>query len=149
MLKAFHNFVESAGDVDNARAWLTTILHNACMDGHRNAKRRRDVFTDAELSEFENMASSQGSHAQTPEDILRVRQSLEALYRQILQLPVVLREPLLLRTVDHLSYAEIAQRLALTEANVRKRVQQARDQLRATLRCSGLGGSLDGGRTDF
>lgn len=131
MLKAMHNFVESAGDIENARAWLTTILHNACMDGHRHAKRRRDLIADTEVSELENLPHSEGSHARTPEDIVRIRQSLDALQRQILALPEMLREPLLLRTVEHLSYAEIAQRLGLTEANVRKRVQQARDQLRA------------------
>lgn len=132
MLKALHYFVESAGDVDNPRAWLTTILHNSCMDGHRNTKRRRDLITDTEISELENLAPDQGSRAQTPEDIVRVRESLDVLYRLILELPLVLREPLLLRTVEHLSYTEIAHRLALTEANARKRVQQARDQLRAT-----------------
>lgn len=130
MLKALHNFVQTAGNVDNTRAWLTTILHNACMDGHRSARRRRDLIADTEVSELENLAPDQGSHARTPEDIVRIREALEALYRLILQLPLVLREPLLLRTVEHLSYAEIAQRLALTEANARKRVQQARDQLR-------------------
>jgi RNA polymerase sigma-70 factor (ECF subfamily) len=131
MLKAMHNFVESAGDIENTRAWLTTILHNACMDGHRHAKRRRDLIADTEVSELENLPHSEGSHARTPEDIVRIRQSLDALHRQILALPEVLREPLLLRTVEHLSYTEIAQRLGLTEANTRKRVQQARDQLRA------------------
>lgn len=131
MLKAMHNFVESAGDIDNARAWLTTILHNACMDGYRNAKRRKELIADTEIAELENLAPHEGGHAQTPEDIVRVRQSLEALHRQILALPQAFREPLLLRTVEHLSYAEIAGRLGLTEANARKRVQQARDQLRA------------------
>lgn len=131
MLKAMHNFVESAGDIENARAWLTTILHNACMDGHRHTKRRRDLIADTEVSELENIAHTEGRHAQTPEDIVRIRESLDGLHRQILALPQLLREPLLLRTVEHLSYTEIAQRLGLTEANVRKRVQQARDQLRA------------------
>jgi RNA polymerase sigma factor (sigma-70 family) len=130
MLKALHNFVQSAGNVDNTRAWLTTILHNACMDGHRSTRRRRDLIADTDVSELENLAPDQGNHARTPEDIVRIREALEALYRRILQLPLVLREPLLLRTVEHLSYAEIAQRLALTEPNARKRVQQARDQLR-------------------
>lgn len=149
MLKAFQNFVDTAGDVDNTRAWLTTILHNACMDGHRNARRRKDVITDTELSEFENMAPIHGNNARTPEEILRVRESLDALYRQILELPIVLREPLLLRTVEHLSYTEIAQRLTLTEANVRKRVQQARDQLRATRGRGGMVGTFGIGQTDF
>lgn len=133
MLKALHHFVDSSGDVANARAWLTTILHNACMDGHRSAKRRCELFAETEVSELENLAPEHGHQAQTPEDIVKSRQSLEVLQRLIEELPGALREPLLLRTVEHLSYTEIANRLALTEVNVRKRVQQARDQLRAAL----------------
>ncbi len=132
MLKALQNFVETSGGVVNTRAWLTTILYNACMDGHRNAKRRKDLFMETEGSEFENLSSEYGGRGQSPEDIVRIRESLEDLYRLILDLPPALREPLLLRTVEHLSYPEIAERLKLTEANVRKRVQQARDQLRTS-----------------
>jgi RNA polymerase sigma factor (sigma-70 family) len=132
MLKAFHSFVETSGGVVNTQAWLTTILYNACMDGHRSAKRRKDLFMETETAEFENLPSESGRQAQSPEDIVRIRESLQELYRLILELPVALRKPLLLRTVEHLSYPEIAQRLGITEANARKRVQQARDQLRAS-----------------
>jgi len=131
MLKAMHNFVESAGNIENVRAWLTTILYHACMDGHRNTKRHKSIISDIEISELENLAADQGCQAQTPEDCARVREFMDTLHQQILALPLMLRKPLLLRTVEHLSYTEIAQRLGLENANVRKRVQQARDQLRA------------------
>jgi len=108
------------------------------MGGHRSAKRRKDLIADTEISELENLVPDPGSHTQTPEDIVRIRQSLDVLHRLILELPARLREPPLLRTVEHLSYTEIAQRLALTEANARKRVQQARDQLRAARGYSSL-----------
>lgn len=130
MIQAFHNFTSHAGGVANMRAWLTTIVHNACMDGYRKSKRQKNFFTETEASEYENMSDEYGTPARSPEDIVRIKQSLEQLYRSILALPAALREPLLLRTIEHLPYPEIARRLKLTEANVRKRVQQARDQLR-------------------
>lgn len=133
MFKALHHFIESAGAVSNTRAWLTTILHNACMDGHRSAKRRNELFEETELAELENLPPDHWHQAPTPEDLLKTRESLEALSRLVQELPAPLREPLLLRTLEHQSYAEIARRLGLTEVNVRKRVQQARDQLRAGL----------------
>ncbi|HEX8989191.1 MAG TPA: sigma-70 family RNA polymerase sigma factor [Rhodocyclaceae bacterium] len=133
MFKALNHFIDTAGEVANARAWLTTILHNACMDGHRSARRRGEIFAETEAEELENLPPDQFNQARTPEEILRSRESLETLSRLIQALSPALREPLLLRTVEHLSYGEIAQRLALTEVNVRKRVQQARDQLRAAL----------------
>lgn len=132
MMQAFQHFTSHAGGIANMRAWLTTIVHNACMDGHRKSRRQRDFFSETEVSEYENIPAEYGAPAQSPEDIVRVRQSLEELYRLIMALPATLREPLLLRTTEYLSYTEIATRLNLTEANVRKRVQQARDQLRSS-----------------
>lgn len=138
MMQAFQNFTSQSCGVGNMRAWLTTIVHNACMDGFRKSKRKNNYFTDIETSEIENIPADYGAPSQSPEDIVRVRESLDELYQLILALPETLREPLLLRTIEHLSYPEIATRLNLTEANVRKRLQQARDRLRASKLSDGL-----------
>lgn len=138
MMQAFQNFTNQSCGVGNMRAWLTTIVHNACMDGFRKSKRKNNYFTDIETSEIENIPADYGAPSQSPEDIVRVRESLDELYQLILALPETLREPLLLRTIEHLSYPEIATRLNLTEANVRKRLQQARDRLRASKLSDGL-----------
>lgn len=130
MIQAFQNYTNQSTEVDNMRAWMTMIVHNACMDGFRKARVKNNYFTDVEPSEIENISAAYDKPSQSPEDILKTRESLEELYQMILKLPETLREPLLMRTVEHLSYAEIAQRLQLTEVNVRKRLQQARDQLR-------------------
>ncbi|MCK9397470.1 MAG: RNA polymerase sigma factor [Methylobacter sp.] len=138
MIQAFQNFTNQSCGVGNMRAWLTTIVHNACMDGFRKSKRKNNFFTDIETSEMENIPAEYGAPSQSPEDIVRIRESLDELYQLILALPETLREPLLLRTIEHLSYPEIAMRLNLTEANVRKRLQQARDRLRASKLSDGL-----------
>lgn len=132
MIQAFGNFAGQSSGVSNVRAWLTTIVHNVCMDGFRKSKRQNNFFVDIEMSEIENIPAEYGAPSKTPEDIMRIRESLEELYQLILELPDTLSEPLLLRTIEHLSYPEIAERLNLTEANVRKRLQQARDRLRAS-----------------
>lgn len=140
MIQAFQNYTnQSCGGVGNMRAWLTTIVHNACMDGFRKSKRQNNFFTDIDTPEFENIPAEYGAPSKSPEDIVRLRESLDELYQLILELPETLREPLLLRTIEHLSYPEIAVRLNLTEANVRKRLQQARDRLRASKLSDGLG----------
>ena len=54
----------------------------------------------------------------------------QALMHAIQNLPETLRQPLLLRFYYDLSYSEIANRLGLSEATVRKRIQLARDILR-------------------
>ena len=55
------------------------------------------------------------------------------LQHAIAHLPPRLREPFVLRVVEGVPCREIAQQLALTPANVRKRVQHARTLLRAEL----------------
>ncbi|MFM7438653.1 MAG: RNA polymerase sigma factor [Snowella sp.] len=49
-------------------------------------------------------------------------------------MPKSLRQAFTLRCVEELSYPEIAQHLEITEANARKRVEQARAKLRKSLK---------------
>lgn len=48
-------------------------------------------------------------------------------------MPLRLRDPFILRYYHDLSYQDIAQQLALSTANVRKRIQQARETLQKHL----------------
>jgi len=52
------------------------------------------------------------------------------LAERLVALPNHLREPLVMRLIEDLSYAEIAERLNLTNATARKRVQLAPERLR-------------------
>ncbi len=131
MMKAMQKFADSRGDIGNMRAWLSTILYNTCMDTHRTVKRSRKLIEETDDFDPDVPEDGESTHARVPEDILRIRECLDTLHRQIQHLPPGLREPLLMRAVEDLSYTEIAERLALKEPNVRKRIQQAREQLRA------------------
>ena len=58
----------------------------------------------------------------------------ETVEQAIQKLPFLLRQAFILRCIEELSYPEIAQRLEITEANARKRVEQARAKLRKSLK---------------
>jgi RNA polymerase sigma factor (sigma-70 family) len=118
--------------ITDPRAWLRCLTYHLCMDLHREHCRYAQILTRlADLEVINSDAGARGS--EQPERVL-LRQELGAqLQRAIAHLPLSLREPLLLRVVEGLPYRAIAAQLALTPANVRKRVQQARTRMRTEL----------------
>ncbi len=128
MLRAHQKYV-SPGKILNPRAWLGRILHNVCMDIHRERQR----WGDAE----ERMEGLESAEPQSPELLpdagLLQSESAAAVHECIQALPANLRGPLVMRYLQDMSYADIAEQLRLTHCNVRKRIQLAYGILRTTL----------------
>ena len=118
--------------------WLYRIVVNAALM-HRRARARRPAES---LEEFMPRFDADGSHAQTP-DALRMTSRLdELLDRHILakkvqaalqRLPDLYREAFVLRDLEELSTAEVAQVLGAEPATVRQRVHRARLMMRGYL----------------
>jgi RNA polymerase sigma-70 factor (ECF subfamily) len=70
----------------------------------------------------------------TPEVDLRNKEISGVLHREIGRLPPLLRHVLVLRDVDELSTAEVANRLGMTASAVKSRLLRARIELRQRLR---------------
>lgn len=134
MLKASQKFADYADSIVNERAWLSRLLHNACMDVYR-MQRKQARWISEQPSEDELEASNQPvvPTERSPEDLALSREQLSQLQDQVVQLPASLRRPFLMRFVQNLSYDEIAAELKLTNAAVRKRIQLARERLRRGL----------------
>jgi RNA polymerase sigma factor (sigma-70 family) len=124
----FRKFAVRAPDIADLRAWLLRLTYNACMDVHRQRKRRGEESL-AEHDE-EALQAFLSGRAETEDPERRFLQSELAAYleRCIRELPSGLRDPLKLR-IEQRSYREIADRLAINEAAVRKRVQLGREML--------------------
>ena len=131
-LKVLHTLPCHMTGITNSKAWLLRLTYNLCMDMRRGRRRYTNNVTRLEdCAEIHSDTVARG--IDQPEQVC-LRQELGGhLQRAIAHLPLRLREPLLLRTVEGLSYQEIASRLTLTPANVRKRVQQARICVRTEL----------------
>jgi len=128
MLKGSQHF---DGDViRNERAWLTRLVHNACMDQHRSRKRQARLSDEIDGDDPDQAPNITPRPTRTPDEALHMRQTFDHLERQLMDLPVSLLEPLLLRVVEEKSYDEIAGRMGLSNCAVRKRIQLARDRLR-------------------
>lgn len=129
MLRALQKYTSSSVQIVNERAWLGRILHNVCMDLHRERQRRGEADEWVEDAE----ASEPQSPEPLPDAGLLQRESIEEIHRCIHALPPNLRGPLVMRYLQDMSYADIAMQLQLTHCNVRKRIQLAYGILRTTL----------------
>lgn len=131
-LKAWDKLPDYAGKITNPKAWLTRLTHNVCMDMHRERNRGArgiESIEEMAIKDDETVALTLAS----PESAV-LRQELGMTIRSAINaLPLRLRDPFILRYYHELSYQDIAQQLALSTANVRKRIQQAREILQKNL----------------
>lgn len=130
MVKASVKFEDSMDQIRNPRAWLSRIVHNACIDLHRQNKRKAEYNEDAHSTADEAMPEITRRDSTTPEQNALTGEMFANLDKALADLPEKLRRPLLMRCVQDQSYDEIAENLGLSNCAVRKRVQLARDQLR-------------------
>lgn len=113
-------------------AWMRRVTYNICMDLHRERDRRRE-----QALEVLDTTTTPVHGLSTKTDKDPEQQSLGNELRTVLQqaiaaLPERLRDVVVLRT-QSLGHRQVAERLAITEATSRKRMQQARAILRRRL----------------
>jgi RNA polymerase sigma-70 factor (ECF subfamily) len=105
--------------------WTLSIAHNAYMDD----RRRHARMPIAESRDDASGPSLDERHAaETPDIGLRLD-----LVAALQRLPIEQREPLLLVTLEQLSYAECAELLRIPIGTVMSRISRARAALRALL----------------
>lgn len=114
-----------------ARQWLLRLVYCKCMDIHRH--RRRSPYAacchvDAPSSEEEIEASGPGH-----ESVLLAGELIFVIRDRIQSLPPRLQKVAEMHLLREMPYSEVADLLAITEANVRKRMQEARALLREHL----------------
>lgn len=129
MLRALEKLPEVCGRIENVKAWLCRLTINLCFDMHRERKRRTrrlESIDDVPMSVAESLRAS----ADSPEEVFLSQEALDDVCGAVNDLPARLREPFALRFFDEMPYDEIADLLILSNANVRKRIQQARDILK-------------------
>jgi RNA polymerase sigma-70 factor (ECF subfamily) len=114
----------------DARRWLRRLVYSKCMDIHRH--RRRSPYLAGEedaLSPYKEIEAAEPDH----ESMLLTGELISVVRDRIHQLPPRLRKVAELHLLREMPYGEIADRLALTEVNVRKRMQEIRPLLREHL----------------
>ena len=111
----------------NSRTWLLTIVRNTCYTWLRqNRLGDLTVELDEEIHEID-------SGIPNPEAVLLAASRRELLARALQELPVALREIVILRELEGLSYKEIADFTGVAIGTVMSRLARARGRLEELL----------------
>ena len=140
-LKAYLNLGRFEGR-SSFYTWLYRLVMNLCLDFKRRDRSNRYVDVP-EPADLERIAGSERaaddaldfrSHTEAPDRAVERRELRMAMARAIGQLPGSARETLVLREVEGLSYAEIAQVLEIPKGTVMSRLHYARRKVQELLR---------------
>ena len=104
--------------------WLSSVARNYCIDRYRASKREKQVLVEDALA-YDLAPASSGNPYRALED----QDRLSLVRRGLEQLPGKLREAVILRDLQGLSYQEMASRLALPEGTVKSRINRGREEL--------------------
>lgn len=133
-MRAFRYFHAVRGD--DARAWFLGIVRNTCFThlGRSNTLMEQTGLEDAELEFLQASNGNVGPDPSQTLDRVRERTRVDAAIRG---LPPLLREVIVLRELEDLGYAAIAEIVEIPIGTVMSRLSRARDQLRLALAKSG------------
>jgi RNA polymerase sigma-70 factor (ECF subfamily) len=124
-LRAFRFFSGFHGG--DARAWLMKIVRNTCYSWLRANRPLQDA------SELDENFSAPDYHAPNPEELLLQNDSGNLLHKALENLPASLREVLILREIEGMSYREIADITGVPLGTVMSSLSRARGRLRQAL----------------
>jgi RNA polymerase sigma-70 factor (ECF subfamily) len=124
LLKIFKSLDKFNREADFS-TWLGSVARNYCIDHYRACKREREVLVE-DLVAFDLAVASTGSN---PQRVLEDRDRRSFLRRGLEQLPDKLREAVVLRDLQGLTYQEMADQLGLPEGTVKSRINRGREEL--------------------
>jgi RNA polymerase sigma factor (sigma-70 family) len=137
-LRAFRFFSGFHGG--DARAWLMKIVRNTCYTWLHANRPLQDA------TEFDENFSLPDFHAPNPEELLLQNDTGNLLHRALENLPVSLREVLVLREIEGMSYREIADITGVPLGTVMSSLSRARGRLRQVLTSVMNGNKMHGSR---
>lgn len=111
----------------DARAWLLTIVRNCCYTWHKSHKRER---SNVSLSDEGALTVADSN---TADDATIRASDSEVIRAAVDRLPAELREVLVLRELNELSYREISEVVGVPMGTVMSRLSRAREKLAAVL----------------
>ncbi len=113
-------------DVKRWRPWLYSLARNAAIDAGRDQQRRR-----RKLAAAAEVAKSADGHS--PDSRLVGDERQREVLAAVLGLPLLYREPFVLRHVNGWSYQEISEAMGIPVDTVETRLTRARRLLREAL----------------
>jgi RNA polymerase sigma-70 factor (ECF subfamily) len=121
IFRALHTFDRRA----NFQTWLVSVSRNLCIDHYRSVRKERETIArDVDPAQLAPVSRDRGPYGELEATDLR-----QLIRRALAELPVTLREAVVLRDLQEFSYQEIAERLRLPEGTVKSRINRGRLEL--------------------
>ena len=129
-IAAFRNLSGFRGDA-KVSSWLHRIAVNQCITRQRRVKVRGETSLEGQAED--NGAQFAAPMHESPARIVEGRERTEAIRRAVSALPPELREVLVLKEFEELTFQEIADTLQVPLSTVKSRLYTALKQLRLRL----------------
>ncbi len=130
-LAAFRNLRGFRGEA-KVSSWLHRIAVNQCITRQRRAKVRNEAALDEEQEK--DAASFSARLTYSPALAIERRQTTQAVRRAVNGLPVELRQVIVMKEFEELTFREISEALDLPLSTVKSRLYTALQQLQMRLR---------------
>ncbi|HVG63607.1 MAG TPA: RNA polymerase sigma factor [Hyalangium sp.] len=109
----------------NFQTWLISVSRNLCIDHYRSVRKERETINrDVDASTLTPVSRDRSAYAQ-----LELRDRVQLLRAALDMLPPTLRNAVLMRDIQELTYQEIADRLNVPEGTVKSRINRGRTEL--------------------
>lgn len=129
-LAAFRNLRGFRGEA-KVSSWLHRIAVNQCITRQRRAKVRKEAAIEDE--EDRHTSSFSSPLELSPARMAEGRESIDAVRRAVNSLPLDLRQVVLMKEFEELTFREIAEALDLPLSTVKSRLYTAMRQLQMRL----------------
>jgi RNA polymerase sigma-70 factor (ECF subfamily) len=126
IFKSLHTFDRRA----NFQTWLVSVSRNLCIDHYRSVRKERETI-DRDVDAGELTPAAPG---QTAYQALEQRDRVDLLRKAMAELPPTLREAVVKRDIQELSYQEIADQLNISVKTVENHMGKALKIMRAQLK---------------
>lgn len=130
-LKVFQNLSSFHPETGSLKSWILRVGRNHIIDYYRAHKREKNVAGSEEL---EVLDLSCDTKRDTPFDNLYLSEKAEFLYSLLGMLSPELREAVILRDIEGLTYQEIAERIEIPVGTVKSRINRGRLELSGKMR---------------
>jgi RNA polymerase sigma factor (sigma-70 family) len=131
-LCAYRSMGQFRGDAALS-TWLSRLVLNECHARLRRSSRRENIISIVSADRHMDACSEVASPGQSPDDLTARAQVRAVLERKVGELPETFRLVFVLRSIEELGVAEVAEALAISPETVRSRHFRAKGMLRESL----------------
>jgi RNA polymerase sigma-70 factor (ECF subfamily) len=129
-VKVFRNLNNYKPETGSFVTWLMSVSRNLLIDHYRQTKDERiTVSASADEEQEQSLLDTLPTRAPSPEMEMARLEKVATLRKGLSRLPPELREAVILRDIEELSYQEIGAMLGIPDGTVKSRINRGRIEL--------------------